>query len=52
MTECFIFDAVRTPRGRGKRGGSLQSVTPVDLAATPLRAIASRNNPRPTRSTR
>ena len=44
MPECFIFDAVRTPRGRGKRGGSLQSVTPVDLAATPLRAIASRNN--------
>ncbi len=43
MPECFIYDAVRTPRGRGKRGGALQSVSPVDLAATPLRAVAARN---------
>jgi len=43
MTECFIYDAVRTPRGRGKRGGGLQSVSPVDLAAVPLRALAARN---------
>ena len=43
MTDCFIYDAVRTPRGRGKRGGALQSVTPVDLASVPLRALAERN---------
>jgi acetyl-CoA C-acetyltransferase len=31
MTEAFIYDALRTPRGRGKKGGSLHSVKPVDL---------------------
>lgn len=44
MTDAFIFDAVRTPRGRGKPDGSLHEVAPVELAATPLRALARRNN--------
>ena len=39
MTDAFIFDAVRTPRGRGKPDGSLHEVAPVELAATPLRAL-------------
>ena len=43
MSQAFIFDAVRTPRGRGKPDGSLHEVAPVELAATPLRALARRN---------
>ncbi|MCP2166384.1 acetyl-CoA C-acetyltransferase [Goodfellowiella coeruleoviolacea] len=43
MSEALIFDAVRTPRGRGKRG-SLHSVKPVDLAAGLLDALADRND--------
>ncbi len=41
MTDAFVFDAVRTPRGRGKRG-SLHSVKPVTLASTVLTALANR----------
>ena len=33
MTEAYIYDAVRTPRGKGKSDGSLHEVTPVALAA-------------------
>ncbi|WXL24044.1 acetyl-CoA C-acetyltransferase [Ectopseudomonas mendocina] len=44
MTEAFIFDAVRTPRGKGKKDGSLHSVKPVDLVAGLLKALQSRNN--------
>ncbi|WP_285744065.1 acetyl-CoA C-acetyltransferase [Lentzea sp. NBRC 105346] len=43
MSEALIFDAVRTPRGKGKRG-SLHSVKPVALAAGVLRALADRND--------
>ncbi|MDH5339483.1 MAG: acetyl-CoA C-acyltransferase, partial [Rubrivivax sp.] len=39
MTEAYIYDAVRTPRGRGRPGGSLNQVTPVYLAAHALKAI-------------
>ncbi len=41
---AYIFDAVRTPRGRGKTNGSLYTVKAVDLLATSLRALAERNN--------
>jgi acetyl-CoA C-acetyltransferase len=41
--DTFIFDHVRTPRGRGKAGGSLHEVTPVWLASRPLVALAERN---------
>ncbi len=41
MSEAFIIDAVRTPRG--KRKGSFALMHPVDLAAAPLNAIADRN---------
>ncbi|WP_027896917.1 acetyl-CoA C-acetyltransferase [Zestomonas thermotolerans] len=42
-TEAFIFDALRTPRGKGKKDGSLYSVKPVDLIAGLLRALQTRN---------
>jgi acetyl-CoA C-acetyltransferase len=42
MTEALIYDAVRTPRGKGKRG-ALHSVKPVTLAAGLLRALEKRN---------
>lgn len=44
MTEAYIFDAVRTPRGRGKKDGALHSVTPVNLMAGLLRDLQIRHN--------
>jgi acetyl-CoA C-acetyltransferase len=43
MPECFVFDHVRTPRGRGKPDGSLHEVTALELASQSLRAIRDRN---------
>jgi acetyl-CoA C-acetyltransferase len=43
MTEAFIFDALRTPRGKGKKDGALYSVKPVSLVAGLLRALQRRN---------
>ncbi len=43
MTDAYIFDAVRTPRGKGKPDGSLHEITPVALAAQVLEAIRDRN---------
>jgi acetyl-CoA C-acetyltransferase len=42
MTPAYIYDHVRTPRGRGRADGSLHEITAVELAATPLRALAER----------
>ncbi len=44
MPDAFIFDAVRTPRGRGKADGALHEVTALRLAAQALGAIKTRNN--------
>jgi len=44
MAEAYIYDAVRTPRGRGKPDGSLHEVPAVDLAVTTLDAIRRRND--------
>lgn len=44
MSEAIIYDAVRTPRGKGKKSGSLNEVPPVQLATTVLQAIEKRNN--------
>ena len=44
MSEALIFDAVRTPRGKGKRDGSLYSVKPVNLMAAVLRTLQQRND--------
>jgi acetyl-CoA C-acetyltransferase len=43
MTDAFIYDAVRTPRGRGKADGALHEVTALNLAAQALNAIKDRN---------
>jgi len=43
MTDAFIYDHVRTPRGRGKSDGSLHEVTALNLAAQPLAALKERN---------
>jgi len=42
MTDAFIFDHVRTPRGRGKSDGALHEVTPVELASQTLAALRDR----------
>jgi acetyl-CoA C-acetyltransferase len=44
MSDAFIFDAIRTPRGRGKKNGSLHEVAPVSLVAGLLNAMKERNN--------
>jgi acetyl-CoA C-acetyltransferase len=43
MADAFIYDHVRTPRGRGKPDGSLHSITPMQLAAQTLQAVRDRN---------
>jgi acetyl-CoA C-acetyltransferase len=43
MTEAFIYDHVRTPRGRGKADGSLHEVTTLNLATQVLKGIKERN---------
>jgi acetyl-CoA C-acetyltransferase len=42
--DAFIYDAIRTPRGRGKSSGSLHEVKPVALVAGLLQELARRNN--------
>ncbi|RJP67886.1 MAG: acetyl-CoA C-acetyltransferase [Comamonadaceae bacterium] len=43
MSEAFLFDAVRTPRGKGKKDGSLHEVKPIDLLAGVLTQLQQRN---------
>ncbi|WP_415393594.1 acetyl-CoA C-acetyltransferase [Paracoccus sp. SJTW-4] len=43
MTDAYIFDAARTPRGRGRRDGSLHEVTSLALSARLLNAMKQRN---------
>ncbi|KAA0948237.1 MULTISPECIES: acetyl-CoA C-acetyltransferase [unclassified Pseudomonas] len=42
MTQALIFDAIRTPRGKGKADGALHSVKPVNLVAGLLAALQQR----------
>ena len=44
MTSAFIFDAVRTPRGKGKKDGSLHEVKPVDLLGGLLEKLRQRHD--------
>ena len=44
MPEAYIYDHVRTPRGRGKADGALHEVTALALATAPLKALKERNN--------
>ncbi|WP_405234769.1 acetyl-CoA C-acyltransferase [Lentisalinibacter orientalis] len=42
MTDVFIYDAVRTPRGKGREGGGLNGLTPLDLQKTLIGALLER----------
>ena len=44
MTEAYVYDAVRTPRGKGKSDGSLHEITPIQLVTQVLEAVRDRNN--------
>ena len=44
MTDCYIYDCVRTPRGRGKPDGSLHEMSTLKLLVTVLKNIKDRNN--------
>ena len=44
MSEAFVFDAIRTPRGKGKKDGSLHEVKPINLLAGLLTELQSRND--------
>ena len=44
MADAYIFDAVRTPRGKGKKDGSLHEITALSLATQVLEALRDRNN--------
>ena len=41
--EAYVFDAIRTPRGRGKKNGSLHEVKPIDLVVTLMREMQQRH---------
>ncbi|MBI1492518.1 acetyl-CoA C-acetyltransferase [Halocynthiibacter styelae] len=43
MTEAYIYDALRSPRGKGRKDGALQEVTAVSLSAQMLNAVKDRN---------
>ncbi|MAU44715.1 MAG: acetyl-CoA acetyltransferase [Yangia sp.] len=43
MSQAYIFDAIRTPRGRGKAGGGLHEVDPISLVARLLNALEARH---------
>ncbi len=43
MSEAYIYDAVRTPRGKGRKDGALHEVTAVRLSADVLNALKERN---------
>lgn len=43
MTDAYIIDCIRSPRGKGKKDGSLHQVKPIDLASQLLGSLKSRN---------
>lgn len=44
MTEAYIYDHVRTPRGKGRKDGSLHEITPIQMATQVLEGIRDRND--------
>jgi acetyl-CoA C-acetyltransferase len=44
MAEAYIYDALRTPRGKGRKDGSLHEVTALRLSAVTMNALKERNN--------
>ena len=43
MNEAFIYDAIKTPRGKGRKSGALYQIKPIELLANCFRAIEKRN---------
>ena len=43
MTDAYIYDHVRSPRGKGRANGSLHEVTPVDLLSQVLSSLRDRS---------
>ena len=43
-TDAFVYDALRTPRGKGKKNGTLHEVKPVDLVVTLLEEVRKRHD--------
>lgn len=43
MTDAYVYDHVRSPRGRGRPDGALHEITPIQLAAQVLAALRDRN---------
>ena len=44
MADAYIFDAVRTPRGKGRKDGALHEITALSLATQVLENLRDRNN--------
>ncbi len=44
MADAFIYDAVRTPRGKGRKDGKLHEITPIQLTSQVLEALRDRND--------
>lgn len=44
MSDTYIFDAIRTPRGRGKATGALHEVKPITLISNLFKILEQRNN--------
>jgi acetyl-CoA C-acetyltransferase len=44
MTDAYIYDTIRTPRGKGRKDGALHEVTSAKLSAGVLNALKARNN--------
>ena len=44
MTDAYIYDAIRTPRGKGRKDGCLHEVSAPRLSAIALNALKSRND--------
>ena len=43
MKDVYIYDSIRTPRGKGRKDGALHEVSALSLSVTAIDAIASRN---------
>jgi acetyl-CoA C-acetyltransferase len=44
MTDCYIYEAVRTPRGKGRKDGKLHEITALSLATQALEAVRDRTD--------
>ena len=44
MTDAYIYDALRTPRGKGRKDGALHEVSALRLSAQTLNELKQRNN--------